>query len=82
MLLNLCPSIDCNCILLKDLISYFACWSSPLIYVLSSLNGVEESGEVDWTGCRNVKLRRLETATAFAHYIEVGTSYWKCDFPK
>ena len=46
--------------------------SSPFIYILSSLNGVDESGEVDWTGCRNVKLRRLETATAFAHYIEVG----------
>jgi len=38
---------------------------------------------VDWTGCRNVKLRRLETATNFGHYIEafnINTNGWVASY--
>jgi len=48
-----------------------------------SYNGKEEDGSVDWTGCRNVKLRRLETATNFGHYIEafnINTNGWVASY--
>jgi len=50
------------------------CVVSGLSYV-----GKDEEGIADWTGCRNVKLRRLETAHQFGHYIEafnINTNGW------
>jgi len=50
------------------------CVVSGLSYV-----GKDEDGVPDWTGCRNVKLRRLETASQFGHYIEafnINTNGW------
>jgi len=44
-----------------------------------SHNGSYEDGTPCWTGCANVKLRRLETATQFGHYIEafnINTNGW------
>lgn len=44
-----------------------------------SFNGVLENGFVDWKGCANVKVGRLETATKFGHIIEsfnINTNHW------
>ena len=55
---------------------YLIIYLSILLYIylsyLSSYVGKDEEGIADWTGCRNVKLRRLETAHQFGHYIEVS----------
>jgi len=43
----------------------------------------KEGGEGDWKGCANVKLRRLETATRFGHYIEafnINTNQWVMNY--
>ena len=44
-----------------------------------SFNGVREDGRIDWKGCANVKIVRLETATTFGHIIEAwntNTNAW------
>eukprot|EP00088_Acartia_fossae_P070178 TRINITY_DN9328_c0_g1_i8.p1 TRINITY_DN9328_c0_g1~~TRINITY_DN9328_c0_g1_i8.p1 ORF type:complete len:507 (+),score=73.62 TRINITY_DN9328_c0_g1_i8:78-1598(+) len=54
------------------------CVVSGLSYV-----GNYSDGSPDWTGCRNVKLRRLETATQFGHYIEafnINTNGWAANY--
>jgi len=54
------------------------CVVSGLSYV-----GQNSDGSTDWTGCRNVKLRRLETATQFGHYIEafnINTNGWAAHY--
>jgi len=40
-------------------------------------------GEESWNGCANVKLRRLESATKFGHYIEafnINTNSWVMNY--
>jgi len=44
-----------------------------------SFNGVKEGGFVDWKGCANVKVGRLEGSTKFGHVIEsfnINTNDW------
>jgi lysophospholipid acyltransferase 5 len=64
------------------LAKYISIWlMAEGVCVVSGLsyNGVYEDGSPCWTGCANVKLRRLETATQFGHYIEafnINTNGW------
>ena len=45
-----------------------------------SFNGVhEKTGKIDWKGCANVKIMRLETSSKFGHVIEsfnINTNNW------
>jgi len=45
-----------------------------------SFNGVnDKTGKIDWKGCANVKIGRLETSTKFGHVIEsfnINTNNW------
>lgn len=68
----------CRFILAKYL---FAWLNAEGVCVLSGLsfNGVHENGFVDWKGCANVKVKRLETSTKFGHIIEsfnINTNHW------
>ena len=50
-----------------------------LIALLSKENGAEPTGEPDWKGCANVRLRTLESATWFHHYVaafNINTNQW------
>ena len=43
----------------------------------------EGDSEADWSGCANVKLRRLESAQKFGHYIEafnINTNSWVMNY--
>jgi len=43
----------------------------------------EDGSEPDWKGCANVKLRRLESASRFGHYIEsfnINTNTWAMNY--
>ena len=50
------------------------------VCVVSGLSYVGHTDtHTDWTGCANVKLRRLESAQKFGHYIEafnINTNSW------
>jgi len=59
----------------------FAWLCAETVCVLSGLSFVEQraDGSVDWRGCANIKVHRLETATSFAQVIEsfnVNTNHW------
>lgn len=59
----------------------FAWLCAETVCVLSGLSYVEQraDGSVDWRGCANVKVYRLETATSFGNIIEsfnVNTNHW------
>ena len=46
---------------------------------MRSYVGQYEDGGANWTGCANVKLRRLESAAQFGHYIlafNINTNGW------
>ena len=75
----------CKLILAK----YLSMWlMAEGVCVVSGLSfsGMEETAEgpkPDWTGCANVKLRRLESATKFGHYIEafnINTNSWVMNY--
>jgi len=77
--------IWCKLILAK----YLSMWlMAEGVCVISGLSftGLEESeggSNPDWTGCANVKLRRLESATKFGHYIEafnINTNSWVMNY--
>ena len=77
--------IWCKLILAK----YLSMWlMAEGVCVVSGLSfaGVEDTPEgpkPDWTGCANVKLRRLESATKFGHYIEafnINTNSWVMNY--
>jgi len=78
--------IWCKLILAK----YLSMWlMAEGVCVVSGLSftGVEDTPDgltkVDWTGCANVKLRRLESATKFGHYIEafnINTNSWVMNY--
>jgi lysophospholipid acyltransferase 5 len=68
----------CRVILAKYL---FAWLSAEGVCILSGLafNGVHENGFVDWKGCANVKVKRLETSVKFGNIIEsfnINTNHW------
>ena len=45
--------------------------------------GQYENGTANWTGCANVKLRRLESASQFGHYIiafNINTNGWVASY--
>jgi lysophospholipid acyltransferase 5 len=49
----------------------------------SSYAGKYEDGTANWTGCANVKLRRLESAAQFGHYIaafNINTNGWVASY--
>jgi len=49
----------------------------------SGLDSTTDNPTADWTGCANVKLRRLESATKFGHYIEafnINTNSWVMNY--
>ena len=57
------------------------CAVSGLSYV--GLKETDSGPKADWTGCANVKLRRLESAQKFGHYIEafnINTNSWVNDW--
>ena len=59
------------------------CAVSGLSYV--GVKTGEDGGEevADWSGCANVKLRRLESAQKFGHYIEafnINTNSWVMNY--
>jgi len=77
----------CKLILAK----YLSMWlMAEGVCVVSGLSysGVQDSAGdgspvADWTGCANVKLRRLESATKFGHYIEafnINTNSWVMNY--
>jgi lysophospholipid acyltransferase 5 len=48
-----------------------------------SYAGKYEDGTANWTGCANVKLRRLESAAQFGHYIaafNINTNGWVASY--
>lgn len=50
---------------------------------LSYLPSPDPDAAPDWTGCANVKLRRLESAQKFGHYIEafnINTNAWVMNY--
>jgi len=61
---------------------YLAAWlTAEGVCIVSGLsfNGIRESGKIDWKGCANVKLGRLESSSRFGHLIEgfnVNTNAW------
>jgi lysophospholipid acyltransferase 5 len=66
---------------------YIAFWlTAEGVCVLAGLgyNGVRESdGRVDWSGCANVRVSRLETASKFNHLIEsfnINTNGWAASY--
>lgn len=68
----------CRFILYKYLMVWLISEGVCIISGLS-FNGVREDGRVDWKGCANVKLVRLETASRFGHLIEafnINTNDW------
>jgi len=70
--------IWCRFILAKYL---FAWLSAEGVCIISGLafNGVKEGGFIDWKGCANVKVGRLEGSTKFGHVIEsfnINTNNW------
>jgi len=77
--------IWCKLILAK----YLSMWlMAEGVCVVSGLSfsGLDTTGDTpvpDWTGCANVKLRRLESATKFGHYIEafnINTNSWVMNY--
>ena len=64
------------------LAKYLAAWLlAEGVCVISGLafTGLTQEGEPDWSGCVNIKIRRLETATRFHHVIEsfhLCTNHW------
>jgi len=59
----------------------FAWLTAEGVCVISGLsfNGVKEGGFIDWKGCANVKVGRLEGSTKFGHVIEsfnINTNNW------
>jgi len=59
----------------------FAWLTAEGVCVISGLsfNGVDKDGSVDWSGCANVKVGRLESAHKFDHYVEsfnINTNHW------
>jgi len=75
----------CKLILAK----YLSMWlMAEGVCVVSGLSfsGVDTTADnptADWTGCANVKLRRLESATKFGHYIEafnINTNSWVMNY--
>ena len=69
----------CKLILAK----YLSLWlMAEGVCVVSGLSYVSHTDtHTDWTGCANVKLRRLESAQKFGHYIEafnINTNSWVC----
>jgi len=55
------------------------------VCVLSGLsyNGTNSEGQPDWTGCKNLNLTRLETASRFGHVIEafnINTNHWAASY--
>lgn len=72
----------CKLILAKYLSMWLmaegVCAVAGLSYV-----GQDADGKADWTGCANVKLRRLESAQKFGHYIEafnINTNSWVMNY--
>jgi len=70
--------IWCRFILAKYL---FAWLSAEGVCIISGLafNGVKEGGFIDWKGCANVKVARLEGSRKFGHVIEsfnINTNNW------
>ena len=66
---------------------YIAFWlTAEGVCVLAGLgyNGVREAdGKADWSGCANVRVRRLETASKFSHLIEsfnINTNGWAASY--
>jgi len=76
----------CKLILAKYLSMWLmaegVCVVSGLSYV--GLKETEDGSKTaDWTGCANVKLRRLESAQKFGHYIEafnINTNNWVMNY--
>ena len=64
------------------LAKYLAVWlMAEGVGVISGLSfiGLTQQGKPDWSGCANVKVRRLETASKFHHIIEsfnTSTNHW------
>jgi len=55
------------------------CAVAGLSYVSTS----DPESEIDWSGCANVKMRRLESAQKFGHYIEafnINTNAWVMNY--
>ena len=55
------------------------CAVAGLSYVPTS----DPESEINWSGCANVKLRRLESAQKFGHYIEafnINTNAWVMNY--
>ena len=61
---------------------YISAWLiAEGVWVISgtSFAGLSQEGEPNWSGCANVKIRRLESASQFHHIIEsfnVFTNHW------
>lgn len=71
----------CKFILAKYLFMWLMAEGVCAISGLSYLEHSEDKdkAEPDWKGCANVKLRRLESATKFGHYVEafnINTNQW------
>ena len=64
------------------LAKYLSVWlMAEGVCVISGISytGTREDGTPDWSGCANVKLRRLESASKFHHVVEsfnVLTNHW------
>jgi lysophospholipid acyltransferase 5 len=68
------------------LYKYLSLWLlSEGVCILSGLSysGLKPDGTPDWTGCKNLNLIRLETASRFGHVIEafnINTNYWSASY--
>lgn len=64
------------------LAKYLAAWlMAEAVCVIAGLSftGLRQDGTLDWSGCANVKIRRLESASRFHHVIEsfnITTNHW------
>merc|ERR1719412_2039895 len=71
-------TVWCKAVLAK----YLSAWLiAEGVCVISGLaySGQRKDGSPDWSGCANVKIRRLETAKKCGHVIEgfnINTNHW------
>lgn len=68
------------------LCKYLSLWLfGESVCALSGLgyNGKGEDGSIDWSGCKNVSIIRLETASRFQHIIDgfnINTNQWAASY--
>ena len=73
----------CKLILAKYLSMWLMAEGVCAVAGLSYVSTSEPDSEAVWSGCANVKLRRLESAQKFGHYIEafnINTNNWVMNY--